>query len=190
MADQYIVDIDIEIIDEAQMELIIEKYKGEKGDPGDPTELIDDTAGDGDTDKTWSADKLADEFDDVLREENITIDPGLIPDPNPMPSYLVMRGSSKTGKMYVQAPVKNYEAGEGIGLAQRAIGTYAGKKIYNKGVNNLSMSSGSLVKEMVTGYSLSGGEIAYTKENTTLLTLTTSAHIQLIINEYGEEEAS
>ena len=28
-----------------------------KGDPGDPTELIDDTAGEGDTDKVWSADK-------------------------------------------------------------------------------------------------------------------------------------
>lgn len=28
----------------------------------DPTSIIDDTAGDGDTDKTWSADKLVDEF--------------------------------------------------------------------------------------------------------------------------------
>ena len=33
--------------------------KGDKGDPGDPTELIDDTAGAGDTDKVWSADKSA-----------------------------------------------------------------------------------------------------------------------------------
>lgn len=36
--------------------------KGDQGIPGDPTELIDDTAGSGDTDKTWSADKLTDEF--------------------------------------------------------------------------------------------------------------------------------
>ena len=34
-----------------------------RGEDGDPTTLIDDTAGDGITDKTWSADKLVDEFD-------------------------------------------------------------------------------------------------------------------------------
>lgn len=34
--------------------------KGDAGTPGDPTELIDDTAGAGDTNKVWSADKSAD----------------------------------------------------------------------------------------------------------------------------------
>lgn len=38
---------------------------GEKGDPGEPTELIDDTAGAGDTDKVWSADKTAGEVSDL-----------------------------------------------------------------------------------------------------------------------------
>lgn len=33
--------------------------KGDKGDPGDPSLLIDDTAGEGDSNRTWSADKLA-----------------------------------------------------------------------------------------------------------------------------------
>ena len=33
--------------------------QGIQGIPGDPTELIDDTAGTGDTDKTWSADKVS-----------------------------------------------------------------------------------------------------------------------------------
>lgn len=39
---------------------------GPQGDPGDPTELIDDTAGAGDTDKAWSADKTASELGDVF----------------------------------------------------------------------------------------------------------------------------
>lgn len=37
--------------------------KGDPGSPGDPTQLIDDTAGSGDTDKTWSADKLSSKAD-------------------------------------------------------------------------------------------------------------------------------
>lgn len=37
--------------------------KGDPGSPGDPTQLIDDTAGSGDTDKTWSADKLTSKAD-------------------------------------------------------------------------------------------------------------------------------
>ena len=35
--------------------------QGPKGDPGDPTEIIDDEAGEGDTNKVWSADKSAEE---------------------------------------------------------------------------------------------------------------------------------
>ena len=36
------------------------------GEDGQGADVIDDTAGEGDTDKTWSADKLTDEFGDVL----------------------------------------------------------------------------------------------------------------------------
>ena len=36
----------------------------------DPTSIIDDTAGDGDTNKTWSADKIADEFSSVSTQIN------------------------------------------------------------------------------------------------------------------------
>ena len=35
---------------------------GQPGTPGDPSQLIDDTAGTGTTGKTWSADKLSDQF--------------------------------------------------------------------------------------------------------------------------------
>ena len=38
------------------------------GEDGQGADVIDDTAGEGDTDKTWSADKLTDEFTDVLNE--------------------------------------------------------------------------------------------------------------------------
>ena len=38
------------------------KGRGEDGKDGDPRTLLDDTAGDGETEKTWSADKLVDEF--------------------------------------------------------------------------------------------------------------------------------
>ena len=34
----------------------------------DPTEIIDDTAGTGDTDKTFSADKLTGDHDDLLNQ--------------------------------------------------------------------------------------------------------------------------
>ena len=37
---------------------------------GDPTEIIDDTAGSGDTDKVWSADKSADEAQSLMTEIN------------------------------------------------------------------------------------------------------------------------
>lgn len=40
--------------------------KGDPGDPGDPTELIDDTAGAGDTDVTFSADKLTADHSAVM----------------------------------------------------------------------------------------------------------------------------
>ena len=36
------------------------------GEDGQGADVIDDTSGEGDTDKTWSADKLTDEFGDVL----------------------------------------------------------------------------------------------------------------------------
>lgn len=39
--------------------------QGGKGDPGDPTELIDDTAGEGDVTKVWSADKSATEVSNL-----------------------------------------------------------------------------------------------------------------------------
>ena len=89
---EILMDIDLQIIDELQMEVILEKYKGEKGDPGEGfpeggttgqvlakksdadydtewvdsgTDIIDDTAGAGDTDKTWSADKITQELDNL-----------------------------------------------------------------------------------------------------------------------------
>ncbi len=40
------------------------------GEDADPTTLIDDTAGDGVTNKTWSADKLTDEFGDLKSQIN------------------------------------------------------------------------------------------------------------------------
>lgn len=39
-----------------------------KGDPGDPSLIIDDNAGDGDINKTWSADKLTDELGGKISE--------------------------------------------------------------------------------------------------------------------------
>lgn len=39
--------------------------KGDPGSPGDPTQLIDDTAGSGDTDKVWSANKTNSEVNGV-----------------------------------------------------------------------------------------------------------------------------
>lgn len=39
--------------------------KGDQGSPGDPTQLIDDTAGSGDTGKVWSADKTSSEVGGV-----------------------------------------------------------------------------------------------------------------------------
>lgn len=39
--------------------------KGDPGEPGDPTELIDDSAGSGETGKTWSADKTAGELNNL-----------------------------------------------------------------------------------------------------------------------------
>ena len=39
--------------------------QGPQGPAGDPTELIDDTAGAGDTDKAWSADKIAGEISNL-----------------------------------------------------------------------------------------------------------------------------
>jgi hypothetical protein len=43
---------------------------GEDGSPGDPTELIDDTAGSGATGKTWSADKLSDLKNEIQQKQN------------------------------------------------------------------------------------------------------------------------
>lgn len=48
--------------------------KGDQGIPGDPTELIDDEAGAGDTDKTFSADKLTSELSDVKSEIESKVD--------------------------------------------------------------------------------------------------------------------
>lgn len=48
--------------------------QGPQGEPGadaDPTELIDDEAGAGDTDKVWSADKTAGEFSNLLNEIDV-----------------------------------------------------------------------------------------------------------------------
>lgn len=50
--------------------------KGDKGDPGDPTELIDDTAGTGDTDKTWSANKLSTDVLSALNDIETIMDIG------------------------------------------------------------------------------------------------------------------
>ena len=46
---------------------------------GDPTEIIDDNAGSGDTDKVWSADKSADEAQSLMTEiTNSTIEENLL----------------------------------------------------------------------------------------------------------------
>ena len=51
---------------------------GEPGAPGDPTQLIDDTSGEGQTGKTWSADKINTEVSqvktDITKEEERTDD--------------------------------------------------------------------------------------------------------------------
>ena len=56
------------------------------GEDGDPTELIDDTAGEGDTDLTWSADKIVDELGAKYEKPasgipGTDIADGVIPDP-------------------------------------------------------------------------------------------------------------
>ena len=72
--------------------------RGQKGDPGDDYVLtttdksdiaslvvgmeIDDTAGDGDTDKTWSADKLTDELANAGTVKDVTVDGTSIVDSN------------------------------------------------------------------------------------------------------------
>ena len=45
--------------------------KGDKGDPGDPGDLIDDEAGAGDTDVTFSADKLTADHNSLLNAINV-----------------------------------------------------------------------------------------------------------------------
>lgn len=76
-------------ITDASSDHTFDVMDGAKGDPGDPTELIDDTAGAGDTDKAWSADKTAAEVSNLSsalnsliknsEEENADLD---ISDPN------------------------------------------------------------------------------------------------------------
>lgn len=65
-----------------------------KGDPGDPTELIDDTAGSGTTGKTWSADKLETETNELKTEMNTgTIEENLLRNEMPGTSTTVTMDS-------------------------------------------------------------------------------------------------
>lgn len=65
------------------------------GEDGQGADVIDDTSGEGDTDKTWSADKLTDEFGDVL-----TAIQGITPDAqqSDIGKALILKTIDQTGK--------------------------------------------------------------------------------------------
>ena len=65
------------------------------GEDGQGADVIDDTSGEGDTDKTWSADKLTDEFGDVLNEIH-----GITPDAqqSDIGKALILKTIDQTGK--------------------------------------------------------------------------------------------